>query len=140
MGTARFEPATSCLQSQIGQASHLWRRGNVQVEAIPALSVIIRWGPVRTAANGTLVARLASTTLLKRGSDGRQLGRWVRPGQGDTSLVGKGRRPAAAWVGLEPSSASRPSTPQPQDHHRLYSEHLQARSEQHQDQKWQSLR
>jgi hypothetical protein len=27
--------------------------------------------------------------VLGRGIDGRQLGRWVRPDQGDTSLVGK---------------------------------------------------
>jgi hypothetical protein len=28
-----------------------------------ALSVVVRWGPVRTVANGTLVARPVSTTL-----------------------------------------------------------------------------
>jgi hypothetical protein len=34
---------------------------------------------------------------------GRQLGRWARPDQGDTSLVGKGHRAAAAWMtGLDP--------------------------------------
>jgi hypothetical protein len=45
----------------------------VQVEATLALSVVVRWGLVRTAVNGTLVARPARTTFIGRGVDGRQL-------------------------------------------------------------------
>jgi hypothetical protein len=59
VGTAGFEPATPCSQSQIGQDRHLGRRGPVQVEAPVLLSVVVRWRPARTAVNGTLVARLA---------------------------------------------------------------------------------
>jgi hypothetical protein len=48
---------TPCSQSQIGHYCHLrgWR--TAQVEAELALSVAVRWGPVMTAVNGTLVAR-----------------------------------------------------------------------------------
>jgi hypothetical protein len=62
VGTAGFEPATPCSQSQIGQDRYLRRQGTAQVEAVLALSVVVRWGPVRTAVNGTLVARPSRMT------------------------------------------------------------------------------
>jgi hypothetical protein len=34
------------------------------------LSVVVRWGPVRTTVNGTVVARPASTTAIRHGGDG----------------------------------------------------------------------
>ena len=43
-------------------------------------------------------------TLLGRGRNGRQLGRWVRPVQGDTSLVGKLPQAARQNVGVDRSS------------------------------------
>jgi hypothetical protein len=36
----------------------------VQVEEASALSVVVRWGPVMTAVNGTLVARPPRMTLV----------------------------------------------------------------------------
>ena len=71
----------------------------------PVLTVVVPHDPVVCGPDvapmwpqclGTTMARPVRMTVLGRGSDGRQLGRWVRPDQGDTSLVGKGRRPAAA--------------------------------------------
>ncbi len=61
---------TSCLQSQIEQDHYLQRQGTAQVEATEALSVGVRWGPVRTAVNGTVVARPVSTTAIRPGGDG----------------------------------------------------------------------
>jgi hypothetical protein len=43
-----LEPTTPCLQSQIGRCGHLRLWETAQVEAALALSVIVRWGPVRT--------------------------------------------------------------------------------------------
>ena len=78
-----MQPSTPCLQSQIGQDRYLRRRRTAQVEAALVLSVIIPWGPVRTAVNGTVVARPARTTL-------------VRPGSvGTSSTAGRGTTPAA---------------------------------------------
>jgi hypothetical protein len=57
VGTAGFEPATPCSQSQFGQDCDLRRERTVQVEEASALSVIVRSGPVKTAVNGTVVAR-----------------------------------------------------------------------------------
>jgi hypothetical protein len=57
-----LEPTTPCLQSQIGRGSHLRGWGTAQVEAAVALSVAVRWGPVRTVVNGTVVARPAWMT------------------------------------------------------------------------------
>jgi hypothetical protein len=48
---------TPCSQSQIGPVGYLQRRGTALVELVVALSVIVRWGPVKTAVNGTVVAR-----------------------------------------------------------------------------------
>jgi hypothetical protein len=67
---ATLADLTTCLQSQIGQADYLRRQGNVQVEATEVLSVGVRWGPVRTAVNGTVVARPVSTTAIRPGGDG----------------------------------------------------------------------
>ena len=50
---------TTCLQSQIGHAGYLRQQGNVQVEATETLSVGVRWGLVKTAVNGTVVAHTA---------------------------------------------------------------------------------
>jgi hypothetical protein len=58
-----LDEATSCSQSQIGRHYHLRRQGMVQVEAALVLSVVVRWGPVKTAVNGTLVARRATMTM-----------------------------------------------------------------------------
>jgi hypothetical protein len=52
-----LEPTTPCLQSQIGPVRHLRRQVTAQVEAAMALSMIVRWGPVKTTVNGTVVAR-----------------------------------------------------------------------------------
>jgi hypothetical protein len=52
---------TPCLQSQIGPVGHLRLQETAQVEVAVALSVIVRWGPARTAVNGTVVARPATT-------------------------------------------------------------------------------
>jgi hypothetical protein len=52
-----LDEATSCSQSQIGRDRHLRRCEAAQVEAASTLSVVVRWGPVMTAVNGTLVAR-----------------------------------------------------------------------------------
>jgi hypothetical protein len=53
---------TPCSQSQIGRGRHLREQGTAPVEAVSALSVVVRSGPVRTAVNGTLVARPVRTT------------------------------------------------------------------------------
>jgi hypothetical protein len=60
-----------------------------QVEAAVVLSVVVRWGPVKPAVNGTVVARLARVKLIQSWRRRYQLGRWVRPVQDDTCLVGK---------------------------------------------------
>jgi hypothetical protein len=57
-----------------------------------ALSMIVRWGPVKTAVNGTVVARPARTTL-------------VRPGSIGTSSTAGEARPAA------PASLARAAGP-----------------------------
>jgi hypothetical protein len=57
VGTAGFEPATPCSQSRIGRSCHLRGRRTAQVEPASWLSVVVRWGPFRTAVNGTLVAQ-----------------------------------------------------------------------------------
>jgi hypothetical protein len=65
-----LEPTTPCLQSQIGPVRHLRRWRTAQVEVAVALSMIVRWGPVKTAVNGTVVARPARTTLVRPGTVG----------------------------------------------------------------------
>ena len=57
VGTAGFEPATPCSQSQIGQDLHLRRQVMVQAGAVVVLSVVVRRCPIVTVVNGTLVAR-----------------------------------------------------------------------------------
>jgi hypothetical protein len=85
-----LEPTTPCLQSQIGPSCHLRRQGTAPVEVAVALSVIFRWRPVRTAVNGTVVARPARTTFVGPGRVGparphgearprRGLPRWQGP-------------------------------------------------------------
>jgi hypothetical protein len=59
-GLARLmkpRPTDHLLTSQFGRDRHLRMPDGAQVEAAWALSVVVRWGPVRTAVNGTLVAR-----------------------------------------------------------------------------------
>jgi hypothetical protein len=63
VGTAGFEPATPCSQSQIERDCHLQRQRTAQVKTGMALSVVVRWRPVRAFVNGTLVARPARTTF-----------------------------------------------------------------------------
>jgi hypothetical protein len=77
VGTAGFEPATPCSQSQIGQDCDLRRERTLQVEESLALTVTVRWEPARTAVNGTLVARPARMTWYDR-SRRLRLGRKVR--------------------------------------------------------------
>ena len=67
------------------------------MKAASALSVVVRWGPVRTAMNGTIVARLARMTLLEAWQFRQQLDRRVRLDPGDACLVGKGHWPAAGF-------------------------------------------
>jgi hypothetical protein len=62
--------ATPCSQSQIEQDRYLRKRLTTQVEAAPALSVVVRWGPVRTAVNGRLVARVGERRRRHLGGDG----------------------------------------------------------------------
>ena len=68
--SASLGPSTSCLQSQIGPCRYLRRHGTTQVEAASSLSVVVRPGPLRTAVNGTLVARPVRMTLAHRGAVG----------------------------------------------------------------------
>jgi hypothetical protein len=42
VGTAGFEPATPCSQSQIGQVRYLLWQRTAQVEAASVLSVVVR--------------------------------------------------------------------------------------------------
>jgi hypothetical protein len=63
-GRPDFEPATPCSQSQIGQHRYLRLERTVQVEEASALSVVVRWIPIKTAVNGTLVARPPRMTPL----------------------------------------------------------------------------
>jgi hypothetical protein len=65
-----LDEATPCSQSQIGQDGHLRRQGRTQVEAGSRVSVVVRWGPFRTAVNGTLVAQPVEMILLHRGAVG----------------------------------------------------------------------
>jgi len=86
---------TPCSQSHIGPVRHLRRQGTVPVEAAGALSVTVRWGPVRTAVNGTLLARPARTTFIEPGgwASVRPQGE-VRP-RGPPASLASGHRPAA---------------------------------------------
>jgi hypothetical protein len=54
-----------------------------QVAAVVVLSVSVRWGPVETAVNGTVVARPARATLAQGAAVGFNLDRWVRSVRGD---------------------------------------------------------
>jgi len=59
--------------------------------------VVVRSGPVTTAVTGTVVARHGDEDDVRAAwRGGHQLGRWVRPVQVDTSLVGKGPKGLAA--------------------------------------------
>ena len=92
VGTARFEPATSCLQSQIGQNRCLRGHRTAQVEAAVLLSVSDRSAPVETAVNGTLVARPLRTTPSNPSYLWFHPDRTVRPILGGHCLVGKSWR------------------------------------------------
>jgi hypothetical protein len=54
-----------------------------QVEATVVLSVVVRSGPVKTAVNGTVVARPARVKPIQSWRRPYQLGRWARPVLGD---------------------------------------------------------
>jgi hypothetical protein len=56
--------ATPCFQSQIGQDRYLAKRLMAQLTPTVALSMTVRWGPLGTAMNGTLVARPQRTNLV----------------------------------------------------------------------------
>jgi hypothetical protein len=64
-GSCRLDRPTPCLQSRFGPARHLRWQGTAQVKAAVALPVIVRWGPVRTAPNGTVVARPVRAPVLR---------------------------------------------------------------------------
>jgi hypothetical protein len=51
------------------------------------LSVAVRWGPVRTGVNGTLVARPARTTFVGAWQSGHQLDRRVRIDSGEPASL-----------------------------------------------------
>jgi hypothetical protein len=74
VGTAGFEPATPCSQSQIGQDRYLGRRWMPQVMSAVVLSAGVRWGPVSTGVNGTLVARPVRMTMALAWRQRDQLG------------------------------------------------------------------
>jgi hypothetical protein len=69
---ASLDQPTPCSQSQIEQDLHLRRQETAQVRAALVLSVGLRSGPVETAVNGTLVARLT----LKQSDGPDQPDRW----------------------------------------------------------------
>jgi hypothetical protein len=80
-GTARpidhyLGQATPCLQSQFGQGRYLAMRRTAQVMVVVGLSVVVRCGPVRTAVNGTVVAR---PVRMIHGTPWR---RWFQPSTG----------------------------------------------------------
>ena len=52
---------TPCLQSQIGRDFHLQRQRTALVRAASVLPVVVRWDPLTTAVNGTLVVRPVRT-------------------------------------------------------------------------------
>jgi hypothetical protein len=89
VGTAGFEPATPCSQSQFGLRCHLrgWRPA--LVERATALSVVVRWGPFRTSVNGTLVARPLRMTPSNPSCLRFHPDRRVRPVLGHHRLAGK---------------------------------------------------
>ena len=85
------------------------KKRTTQVEGPGALSVVVRWGPVRTVVNGTLVARSARTTFMGPGSVGTSsTARWVStlvtPGRW------QGRRPAAE-ITWDPPAVVPPRSP-----------------------------
>jgi hypothetical protein len=86
----RFEPTTPCSQSQIEQDHDLRRQGAVQVQAAFGLSVVVRSGPVRTAVNGTLVAR-------PHGATGRPWRRWLHLDRKGRPILGILRQASHAW-------------------------------------------
>jgi hypothetical protein len=51
--------------------------------------VVVRWGPVRIAVNGTVVARPARTTFVEAWQRRHGLARIVKLDAGDACLVGK---------------------------------------------------
>jgi hypothetical protein len=61
------------------------------------LSVVVRWGPVKTAVNGTLVAWTERTTWHTGGALGSNLDPRVRPVLGDQ----------ASWASREGAAAAR---------------------------------
>jgi hypothetical protein len=67
---SRLGRATPCSQSQIGQDRYLGSWGAAQLTAVVVLSVAVRWGPVVTVVNGTLVARPVRATLVQLGGAG----------------------------------------------------------------------
>ena len=81
-----------------------WRAA--QVEGAVALSVVVRSGPVRTAVNGTVVARPARTTVLTPGGDGSQVDPRARPVPG-----GQRRRWQAAKAARQPGRRNLRSSP-----------------------------
>jgi hypothetical protein len=96
VGTAGFEPATPCSQSQIGQGLYLGQGRTAQLGPDLALSVVVRCRPVMIVVNGTIVARPAGEDDVREAWPcGHQLDRRVRLDPGDVCLVGKGRRLAA---------------------------------------------
>jgi hypothetical protein len=77
------------LQSQIRPYDDLRRETTPQLETTLALSVVVRWEPVRTAVNGTLVARPVRMTLAAPWCRRFNHERRVRLLLGDHGIVAK---------------------------------------------------
>jgi hypothetical protein len=83
--------------------------GKVQFEVALALSVVVRWGPVRTAVNGTVVARPVRTDHARtrrlwdhpacraRPVPGDDLPRWQAAEGGAAAGVTPSVRAGAGW-------------------------------------------
>ena len=64
----------------------------MQVAAVVVLSVVVRWGPVLTGVNGTLVARPVRTTWYSLAPLAPTLGVEEGPSSAINRYVGKPRR------------------------------------------------
>jgi hypothetical protein len=98
-GQCRLDQLPPCLQSQFGRCCHLRGWGPALVERAAALSVVVRWGPLRTSVNGTLVARPLRTTPSNPSCLRFHPDRRVRPVLGDYRLVGKSLEGSRQRVG-----------------------------------------
>jgi len=82
-----------------------------QSNGLLGVTVVVRWIPLVPAASGTRVVRPARTTMLRRGGDGSQLYRRVRPVPGDHCIVGKSPAGLAAARWGDSNSGRLPTGP-----------------------------